>query len=122
MSLLKPTPGEVMDRIAIVKLKISAYHKAGRDSLALYRESRELTRHLEKFPVFASDSKLSRKLSETHRKLWKAENDVRIPNANMWQIADAAQRISRLNDTRCQLIRQIDQNYGVETIEEKIYG
>lgn len=135
MSLLKPTPGEVIDRLSIVELKIEACQRAGLETNRLTQEFFKLRSFIWKHhtaivpQVLFRDRDesstifdLSEQLSNTNSELWKAEDDVRIPSATMLQIASSAQLITKLNDRRCNLIRQIDKACGVESIEEKIYG
>lgn len=122
MSLISPTPGEVLDRLSIIGLKITAFQKAGKDTTKLASEAHELDERLEVSPLPVEAQILATKLSEINGELWKAEDAVRIPNANYENVASAAKCITRLNDRRCSLIRQIDKACGVDTIEEKIYG
>ena len=122
MSLLQPTPGEVLDRLCIVRLKIVAYHMAGKNDVALVDEGCQLLSYLQGLQLSDSWPELASQLEDTNRALWKAEDEVRIPNATVLQIASAVQNITKLNDLRCSLIRQIDKACGVESIEEKIYA
>ena len=122
MSLLRPSPGEVLDRLSIIGLKITAFQKAGKDKTKLAAEAHELIESLEELLIPVEAEILSTKLSEINRELWKAEDDVRSPSSTVLQIASTAQNITKLNDLRCSLIRQIDKACGVESIEEKIYA
>lgn len=122
MSLLHPTAGEVIDRLSIVRLKIAATERVRGDVMRLTTEAHALAEYLEQFPLSPEIARLSTKLANVNGSLWQSEDDVRVPNASTDHITSAAKCITRLNDLRCQLIRQIDQACGVETIEEKIYG
>ena len=122
MSLLRPSPGEVLDRLSIIGLKITAFQKAGKDKTKLAAEAHELIESLEELLIPVDAEILATKLSEINSELWKAEDDLREPGINVFQIAHAAQNIAKLNDLRCSLIRKIDKACGVESIEEKIYG
>ena len=123
MSLLTPTPGEVIDRLSIVNLKIEACQKSGMDTKRLTTEAHKLRVYLgNNFTANTAVAILKAKLVRTNRDLWQAEDDVRTPSATVLQIASAAQNITKLNDLRCSLIRQIDKTCGVESIEEKIYA
>ena len=121
MSLLHPTPGEVMDRMSIVELKIEAYRKSKKDTSRLTAEGRELSEYLTKFPDTHEIESLRNKLVTINLTLWKSEDEVRSCRDRM-RLYEVALNIAKFNDRRSKVIREIDRNCGVESIEEKIYA
>lgn len=123
MSLLRPTPGEMLDRLSILDLKIKAYHEAGRDSHQLCVERNELLERLKatkKRKGFGVSSACAR-LMEVNSDLWECETRIRerISEASAGVIG---KRIAELNDLRNETIRKLDRAYGCETpVEEKVY-
>lgn len=124
MSLLKPTPGEVMDRISILSLKQVAYSKKGRDISYLREESHELSTYLKTFPVENEKTiviqQLGDLLNDINHELWKAEDDVRSSDTDAF-VLKAARKIASLNDLRNRTIRDINKEFKSDTVEEKIY-
>ncbi len=120
MSLLRPTPGEVIDRLLILNLKTDAYNKSGRGTWRFSFEARELREYLEKM-AGPDTTRLTGALAEVHQSLWDAEDKVRSlqDDATLGQVA---RQIAQLNDQRLELIHDIDHAYGVETTEKKIYN
>ena len=126
MSLLKPTPGEVMDRMSILTLKQHAYRKANRDISALLSEEMALRAYLKHFafpneksvPVIQSLGEL---LADINHELWKAEDEVRAAKSDS-DILKAAKKIASFNDLRSNTIQDINKAFHTENIEEKIYA
>lgn len=128
MSLLHPTPGQVFDRLAILKLKHSAYLRAKKPIDILALEMDELYKHLRDSKPgweFAHVSLASLdRLSQVNETLWEAEDRVRnLGEDNLRELAATAKMIAGLNDERMKLVQKIDQELGWNSpVEDKIYG
>lgn len=122
MSLLRPTPGAIIDRITILTLKINAYIKAGRNTDSLWREQVELANQLAKKAQARPAEIFS--LARINTELWQAEDQVRsLPSSQVLDLAQLAKHIASLNDQRIKLIRELDNSYGCdEPTEEKIFS
>ena len=123
MSLFHPTPGQIYDRISILKLKIDAYTKAKKNTETLTTELRDCEGKVHR-ESSAEISFLINSLHETNSELWDCEDLVRmLPAPQQYFLADLAVRIARLNDLRSNLIRQIDSvGFCANHTEEKIYS
>ena len=127
MSLLKPTPGQIWDRITILKLKIDAFKVVRRGYAELAQELLELESYLRGMARSKEADNLTVLLGATNEHLWTKEDELRRlmaepPALDYYEIADVAVQIAKLNDQRCDLIRKIDAEYGMkQSIEEKIY-
>ena len=116
MSLLLPTPGQVIDRMAIVELKL----KASPSNEGLKNELEDLRSWLIDFPCGVVP--LAKKsLDELHSKLWELENAVRREREPV-TLGAIAKRIALLNDERNRLIQEIDKAYGSSSVEDKVYS
>jgi hypothetical protein len=128
--------GEVLDRLSILQLKIDAGMQRGIATGAWEAEQRELDSYLKKKIVGwqkrataqgqADFGSMNGRLGLVNKKLWDAEDDIRryrLPTLTDEQVREVCQlalRIADLNDVRCELVRQINLFFGVET-REKIY-
>jgi fructose-bisphosphate aldolase class 1 len=122
MSILKPTPGAVMDRMMIIELKVDAFRKAGKPTQLLNKELDSLAQHLSSHGEDCAKIQDLRALLESaNRRLWTAEDAIRSTE-EISEVALQAKKICALNDERNRLIREIDKAFGVEPVEEKIYG
>jgi hypothetical protein len=133
MRLLNPSPGEVLDRITILELKIAAAGKREINSTSFQAEKNELEEHLrqwdqtlkEMWPdknVWYDIGQQRNALVAINSLLWEAEDLVRaLPDEEMSKLAMLAKRIAKLNDGRAKAVQQIAKLYGVEE-QEKIYG
>src|SRR5690242_20693676 len=111
MSLLKPTPGQLVDRLVILHLKIYAHGSAGKDVSQLLQERSEIEESLG--DVSDAVLELVNHLTEVNRKIWDCEDRVRsLPSTAVLDLARVAKEIPKLNDERNHLIRQIDAAYG----------
>jgi hypothetical protein len=122
MSLINPTPGEFLDRLTILELKIAA------DPLDCFEEERK---KIEQFlpPEEAIGKKKFRELYEalygTNAEIWRLENAIRKGDKpetiGTWaDIGYFAMKIARLNDKRREIVREFDERHGVES-ERKYY-
>ena len=124
MSLLKPTPGQVIDRLTILELKIEAYRAAKRPVNALLDEGSQLRRHISKFKAHTTALlEMVRGLEIVNRELWAAEDKVRaLPPEDLTNLAHTAREIARLNDARMFLVHELDKAFDwKEPVEEKVY-
>lgn len=122
MSLLHPTPGEIIDRISIVGLKAIAYKKSGRRTESLDSEAMELIISLDSFgPISNEVERLRHELTEINSLLWGCEDEVRKSYGAL-SVFSIAKNISHLNDKRNMLVRAINEAYGIEPGEEKVYS
>jgi uncharacterized coiled-coil DUF342 family protein len=124
MSLLCPTPGQVIDRISILALKIDSYRKAKRNEKSLLEELLELEAFLDSQEKHSPEiTELSRQLASTNQELWDCEDEIRAEDeANDYCLSRIALEIVRLNDLRSKLITQLDLAYSCPSpTEEKIY-
>jgi hypothetical protein len=122
MSLLKPTPGEVIDRISILRLKADAYLKAGKPTERLNLETTELCLYLDTLGRHSEVTPIAFELADINESLWKAEDYIRVEAMSEHEVSKTALEIVRLNDRRMQLVREIDKVYGLQSVEEKIYS
>jgi hypothetical protein len=121
MSLLEPTPGEILDRISIVRLKISACVQKGISYHSLYRELNKLSERLAIHENWTEEHSLSVNLAEVNAELWACEDEIRA-DEDVVKVAVTAKKICLLNDERNRLVREINELFGINTVEEKLYG
>lgn len=125
MSLLKPTPGQMYDRILILSLKIEAAKSSHKSIDALQQEDAEIRGLLLSMNPCPNKGilELTRKLGDVNSQLWEREDSIRYgDNQDSYHVAQIARDIARLNDQRNSIIREIDKAYGCENpVEEKIY-
>lgn len=123
MSILKPTAGELIDRVTILKLKIETFGKARKSIKAFLSEYREIEEALFKYGKPQQLSLFRNFLQIINSKLWRAEDLIR----KAWKLGDQgtagyySHDICELNDKRAKVIADINDLVG-EDVEEKIYG
>ena len=118
MSLLHPTPGQVIDRMSIIRLKL----RASPSNERLNQEWKELAEYLNNLPCPDGEAvSLSERLHEVHSELWDCENGVRSEDEHI-RLAMIAKKIALLNDERNRLIQEIDKAYGSSSVEDKVYN
>jgi len=135
MRLLSPSPGEVIDRMTILDLKIQVSGKKGTDAGQFLAEKASLENFMEHWDRLLKEDDQSPETYDSIRiaktglvavnsLLWDAEEQVRIlPETEMVQLAQLAKRIAKLNDSRSALVREISSLYGApEAVGEKMYG
>ena len=125
MSLLHPTPGAMIDRYLILRLKLAAYKEAKKDRGQLMLEYAELENRVLRLGNFLKDNQsLMTQLDQLHCELWKCEDQIRsLPETAVLDIAKVGKMIPALNDRRVALIREIDKACGCgEVTEEKIFN
>lgn len=134
MRLLNPSPGELLDRITILDLKIKAAGKLGRDDTHFVAERTSLEEALQTWAQWLRETGVSEEtwqeiaqkkngLAAVNALLWEAEDTVRaLPEEELTQLAQLAKRISKLNDNRADLVKELSELYGDDVVHEKIYG
>lgn len=132
--LLNPSPGEVIDRITILELKIQAVEKRGSDASLFQAEKTSLEEHLENWNQMLREDyapnetwdQINEKrtgLTAVNSLLWEAEDQVRIlSEMEALKLAQLAKRIAKLNDDRSKLVGELTELYGIREASEKIYG
>jgi hypothetical protein len=138
MRLLEPDLGEVLDRIAILQLKIDAGMKRSISTQQWEEEQKQLDDYLQKkiqvfqrvATSFSMDtfSQYNGELLAVNAKLWISEDEIRKyrrydeqeMQSKSADIAAIALRIADLNDIRADLVVKINRLFGVET-REKLY-
>jgi hypothetical protein len=125
MSLLKPSPGEVIDRLSILLLKIKASAQTNRNVGSLLAEIAELNGYLNPLvPSRKGFADLEHSVYCVNGELWQLEDKVRaLPSTAVLDLAKVAKEIAAKNDERMRIVREIDKAFGWnETPSEKIYG
>jgi hypothetical protein len=134
MKLLNPSPGEILDRLAILELKIKAGDKIGQDITHFVAEKSSLQEAFNTWtgwlkadhPPQAKWDEIAEKrnaLEAMNAMLWEAEDLVRVlPEEEMAKLAQLAKRMCRLKDVRADLVRRLGTLYGAADVQEKIYG
>jgi hypothetical protein len=139
MRLLNPSPGEILDRLSILELKIGAASRLGVSSTHFEAEKASLEPVLQNWEQGISEDcigdgdRLDRTLEEVARHknglaaanalLWRAEDDLRrTPDTETYKLARLAKQIAAWNDARAYHVRGLDSCYGLEDGPEKIYA
>jgi hypothetical protein len=124
MSLLRPTPGELLDRISILDRKIRRFAEANRNSEKLDVERSMLVAYLGAcFPnKNGRAGKLYKSLAAINESIWECEDDIRSSLTDQGA-AFVGRKIAILNDKRNSLVKKINAAYQAqECSEEKIYS
>jgi len=135
MLLLRPSPGQCVDRQVILRLKIHEAAKRNLESRQFAEEHQALQAYLEKywFPSINQNQRrefalYSRQLSKVNRALWDLEDDIRrlkalSPNGREREtrrIVSIAFAIPEFNDDRARLVEKINALFKV-IAQEKLY-
>jgi hypothetical protein len=136
--LLNPSPGEILDRLTILDLKIAAARKKGIDETHFEAEQASLKEVLQNWndgvvedcvgrdDIYAQKkgdiaSHLSA-LAAVNSLLWQAEDDIRAtPGTEAFKLAILVKNTARWNDARASHVRELDKLYGIKDGPEKIY-
>ena len=138
MGLLNPTPGEVVDRLTILELKITAAGKRNAPTAELQAEQlqlQQLMREHEQAVIedcMGDDDLWETKqnqirivtngLAAVNALLWECEDNVReLPVTEALKLAALAKQIARLNDNRATLKKELSELYGLKETEQKMY-
>ena len=139
MRLLNPSPGEILDRLSILELKITAATKRSVSSTHFEAEKASLEEVLKTWEQGIAEDCMGDgdRLTETlvqiagHRNglaacnalLWQAEDDVRaLPAEAAFKLASLCKRIVSWNDGRAAHVRELNKLYGMEDEPEKIFA
>jgi hypothetical protein len=120
MSLGKPTPGELADRIGILQRKIVEGGWEGKPVDHWESEQADLWGRLQWALIGADFWILFVKLFGVNAALWESENDIRRTETEA-TMAMLAKKIAALNDQRASLIHQINQLFDPEAAREKLH-
>lgn len=128
MSLINPSPGELVDRKTILRLKIAAARERQVDDLHFQKELELIEAALLEWlrKNAGADRRAyeeaAQGLAEVNRKLWQAEDEVRqLPRTERDRLAELAKLIPELNDRRADLVQRVNRLFHVSRVE-KIYG
>ena len=127
MSLLQPTPGEMLDRITIVELKIAAFNRRGTTAPDfLIKEKVDLEVAFDdagKKKGFSVSKTLEvrENLTKINTRLWHAEDEVRAVKGDA-RLLELARLIPELNDIRMEVVHAVDILFGITTTDVKIYN
>ena len=125
MSILSPSPGEVIDRISILHLKIKARNGRRMHVSPMMAELAALNGYLLSWNGACKNVEELRKSSYAlNEEIWKLEDEVRsLPSTAVLDLAKVAKKIAEKNDQRMKLVAEIDRAFGWnELADEKIYG
>lgn len=138
--LLAPSPGEVLDRISILGLKIQAFEKKGKDSSNFVAEKLSLDEYLdvwkhslkedlcvlpesEREKIWDRINEKTNGLVAVNSLLWDSEDQVRSTSElQLLKLGALCLRIAKLNDSRADLVRDLNRLYNAEDHQEKIFG
>lgn len=129
MPLLEIAPGELVDRMTILELKLR-HAVQGRNADAARAQLKAVTDALGTLATPAPED-LVRQLREINQRLWTAEDAIRqalaaVKDTDMADLAtglaDWAETIARLNDRRCKVKAAIDEALDVASAEFKVYA
>ncbi len=114
--LLHPSPGEVMDRLSILSLKIC--HGRSRQVAVAHWEAEQhaLLEYLDHKPWWRPAEAHLFDLAAVNAHIWRLEEelrDLRLANVLDVRLAQIASDIQAWNDWRRDLIGQIDRSVGV---------
>jgi hypothetical protein len=135
MQLLRPSPGECIDRQTILQIKIQEATKAGSDGRHFRDEDKELQLYLERTWFQAAQGEVVKRLElfsadlkKVNQSLWDLENKIRylksLPkekrDKRTEDIVSIALAIPELNDERARLVGIINSLFGLMA-QEKLY-
>jgi len=119
--LIPVTPGELLDRISILRVKVRNLSDRAKLS-TVTQELHELTDIWDNSPysvrMSAEVGRCIKELLDANQAIWDAENDIRGPKAFA---SGAAERARDANNKRTELKRRINDELDVFTTEVKEY-
>ena len=125
MILVPISVGELLDKISILKIKITAIDNPAK----LANVQRELVAldavRRREVPVLAELEALYLELQAVNQQLWDVEDNIREHERDGQfddQFIELARSVYRHNDRRAALKRAINDLTGSEIVEEKCYG
>lgn len=128
LTLVPSSPGELLDRLSILSIKIDKLSGERRDrAVALHAEFHRLA---DEFLARPGIPTLFERLRDTNIQLWEIEDELRAIDAEVFPVSEMtpllrrycklARSVYNVNDYRTQLKREIDQVLGGVT-EPKEY-
>jgi hypothetical protein len=122
--LIQIPPGELMDRITILRLKVThVQDEAKRARLRVELDG--LTSAWEGLPAVAELAAIVEELAGVNARLWEVEDELRSCERRRdfgESFIEQARSVYRLNDRRSALKQKINQVLGSEAGEEKVYA
>jgi hypothetical protein len=138
MRLLRPNPGEAVDRQTILRLKMEFGESKNLHTLHFQQEHEELQKYLHEtfFVMMCRDVQkpyddLYAELYDVNNFLWQQEDNIRsyiikhsgvaaseLPHDDLVAIATIGLAIAQLNDKRAQLVMNINKLFGVTSVEK----
>jgi hypothetical protein len=122
--LIEISPGELIDRITILQLKVK--HVSDEQKKArLQAELDSLLRHSSQFPASPALHALTEELAVLNARLWDIEDGVRLceKDGDFGQrFIELARSVYQTNDQRVEVRRCINQLLGRSAGEEKVYA
>lgn len=139
MGLLNPKPGEILDRLSILELKIEAAKKADRVSTHFEAEKASLNEVMRNWEAGVVEdccgddilfvkkqeqiAKYKNSLAVVNALLWRAEDEIRAtPDEQAFKLARLCKQLTLWNDTRAKAIQILDKLYGLESEPEKLHA
>jgi len=125
MRLLSPGPGEILDRLAILKLKIERIpYGVESGHFKVERTKLERAYAVFAFPVAKTDvvNETIWELETLNREVWELIDLMheKFYSASDGEIAQWAKRTMTLNDRRATLVNEINVAFGLGKHKEKI--
>ena len=127
MGLMNPSPGELLDRRTILRLKIEAGQRRQVDVGHFQEELGLIEAALADWLGKTADvdrrayDEATKELAKVNRQLWGAEDEVRqLRRTERDRLADLAKLIPELNDRRADLVQKVNRLFRVGHVE-KIY-
>lgn len=136
MRLLRPSPGECVDRRTILQIKMRKAVKLGANCKHFADEDQQLQSYLESIwlqnladGTCRRVEKFSLELQKVNEALWDLENRIRQLRSlsdekrreRTEEIVSVALAIPELNDERARLVAAIDSLFGING-QEKLYS
>lgn len=122
MSVLDPTTADLVDRQAILSLKLLHGYRLGLDTSHFEDEFKDIVDVLEGKTPPVSEVEA---LHNVHRQLWKEQEKLegfkKLDDVNVYQVAYCAFEIRKLNRERARLKEAIDKATGEWRGQEKVY-
>ena len=124
MITLEVTPGELLDRLGILELKLNRCHRPEQKTQLKTAVERARTARRAAHLDAPGLAPLERELAAINDALWSAEDEIRA-REGVGDHGDAfvavARSICRLNDRRAALKRSIDHLCGFPATDDKTY-
>jgi hypothetical protein len=123
--VLVPTaPGELLDRVTILKLKVERITDAAKVRIVQAELGALLGICAKSIPSSEGLDQLTRELREVNEKLWQIEDDIRAAEAHREfgpHFIELARSVYLTNDRRAELKRKINELLGCVIQDQKQY-